>query len=93
MEGELSETEILADQIVENHCRQDLRPLDLARAMAKLKKLKACTSQALAVELGLSGAWHPRAEALLTLPDDVQAMVDDGRLSESAAYEISRPQG
>ncbi len=91
VEGELSETDILADQIVENHCRQDLRPLDLARAMAKLKKLKACTSQALAVELGLSGASITRAEALLTLPGDVQAMVDDGRLTESAAYEISAP--
>ena len=33
----------------------DLRPLDLARAMAKLKKLKGCTSQDLAAELGISG--------------------------------------
>ena len=90
VEGELSETEILADQIVENHCRQDLRPLDLARAIAKLKKLKACTSQDLAAGLGISGASITRAEALLTLPVDVQAMVDGGRLAESAAYEISR---
>ena len=74
---------MLADQIVENHCRHDLRPLDLARAMAKLKKLKGCTSQDLAAELGISGASVTRAEALLTLPEDVQAMVDDGRLAES----------
>jgi ParB family transcriptional regulator, chromosome partitioning protein len=90
VEGELSETDMLADQIVENHCRNDLRPLDLARAMGKLKKLKSCTSQHLAAELGISGASVTRAEALLTLPDDVQAMVDDGRLAESAAYELSR---
>ena len=90
MEGELSETEILADQIVENHCRNDLRPLDLARAMARLKKLKSCTSQDLAAELGIGGASVSRAEALLTLPEDVQVMVDDGRLAESVAYEISR---
>ena len=44
----------------------------------------------LAAELGISGASVTRAEALLTLPEDVQAMVDDGRLAESAAYEISR---
>jgi ParB family chromosome partitioning protein len=81
---------MLADQIVENHCRQDLRPLDLARAISRLKKLKSCTSQDLAAELGISGASLSRAEALLTLPDNVQAMVDDGRLAESAAYEISR---
>lgn len=86
----LTETDSLADQIVENHCRHDLRPLDLARAMARLKKLKGCTSQTLATELGISGASVTRAEALLTLPDDIQAMVDQGRLAESAAYEISR---
>jgi ParB family chromosome partitioning protein len=90
VEGQLSQTESLADQIIENHCRHDLQPLDLARAMAKLKKLKSCTSQDLAAELGISGASVTRAEALLTLPADVQAMVDDGRLAESAAYEISR---
>jgi ParB family transcriptional regulator, chromosome partitioning protein len=90
VEGELSETDILADQIVENDCRHDLRPLDLARAMAKLKKLRGCTSQALAAELGIGSASLSRAEALLTLPPDVQAMVDDGRLAESAAYELSR---
>jgi ParB family chromosome partitioning protein len=90
VEGVLSETDLLADQIVENHCRHDLRPLDLARAMAKLKALKQCNSQDLAAELGISGSTVTRAEALLTLPVEAQAMVDDGRLAESAAYEISR---
>ena len=90
VEGVLSETDLLADQIVENSCRHDLRPLDLARAMAKLKALKQCTSQDLALELGISGSSVTRAEALLTLPVEVQEMVDDGRLAESGAYEISR---
>jgi ParB family transcriptional regulator, chromosome partitioning protein len=90
VEGEVSELEILADQIIENSVRSDLKPLCLAKAMAKLKSLKRCTSQDLAAELGISGASVTRAEALLTLPDDVQAMVDDGRLAESAAYELSR---
>jgi ParB family chromosome partitioning protein len=58
--------------------------------MARLKKLKSCTSQDLAAELGIGGASVTRAEALLTLPEDVQAMVDEGRLPESIAYEISR---
>jgi ParB family chromosome partitioning protein len=90
IEGELTETDLLADQIVENSCRHDLRPLDLARAMSRLKKLKGCNSQDLAAELGISPASVTRAEALLTLPVDVQTMVDSGRLAESAAYEISR---
>lgn len=91
VEGELSETEILADQLIENSCRHDLRPLDFARGLSKLKKLMGgCTSQDLATELGISGASVTRAEALLKLPDDIQGMVDDGRLAESAASEIAR---
>lgn len=90
VEGEVSEADQLADQVIENSVRNSLRPLELARALAKLKALKGCNSRDLAEELGLSGASITRAEALLTLPPDVQAMVDDGRVSESAAYEISR---
>ena len=53
----------------------------MARALAKLKALKGCNSRVLAEELGLSGAAISRAEALLTLPPDMQEMVDDGRLA------------
>lgn len=90
VDGELSETDLLADQIIENHVRNALKPLELARALAKLKALKGCTSQALARELGLSGGAITKAEALLSLPEEIQAMVDDGRVPESAGYEISR---
>ncbi len=90
VDGEISEADQLADQVIENSVRNALRPLELARALAKLKALKGCNSRVLAEELGLSGSAITRAEALLTLTPDVQAMVDDGRLAESAAYEISR---
>lgn len=90
VEGELSETDLLADQIIENTVRNSLKPLELARSLAKLKALKGCTSQALARELGISGGAITKAEALLSLPEEIQAMVDDGRVPESAGYEISR---
>lgn len=90
VQGQPDEADLLADRIVENSCRNDLRPLELARALAKLKALKKCTSQTLAAELGISGAAITRAEALLSLPEGIQAMVDDGSVPESAAYEISR---
>lgn len=90
VEGELSETDLLADQIIENTVRNSLKPMELARALAKLKALKGCTSQILARELGISGGAITKAEALLSLPDEIQAMVDDGRVPESAGYEISR---
>ena len=88
--GEVSEADQLADQVIENTVRNALRPLELSRALAKLKALTGSNSRTLAEVLGLSGAAITRAEALLTLPIDVQALVDDGRIAESAAYEISR---
>jgi ParB family chromosome partitioning protein len=90
IDGDVDEVEVLADQVIENTIRNSLRPLELARSLAKLKALKSCNSQALAKEFGLSGAAITRAEALLSLPTDVQELVDDGRVPESAAYEISR---
>jgi ParB family chromosome partitioning protein len=76
--GEASEEDTLTDQIIENEVREDLRPLELARAIAKLKALKGCSSSTLARELGLSNVAVTRAEALLSLPPEIQAMVDDG---------------
>lgn len=90
VEGQPDEADLLADRIIENSCRQDLRPLEFARAVAKLKTLKGCNSQTLAKTLGLSGSAMSKAEALLTLPEAVQQMVDARKVSESAAYEISR---
>ena len=90
VDGQPDEADLLADRIVENSLRNDLRPLEFARALAKLKALKGCNSQALARELGISGAAITRAESLLTLPDDVQTLVDGGSVAESTAYELSR---
>lgn len=89
IDGEPSETDLLADRIVENHCRTDLNALEFANAISRLKRLKGCSSSALATELGLSNATISRAEALLTLPEEIQGKVGKG-LSESAAYAISR---
>ena len=90
VEGEPDEADLLADRIAENSLRNDLRPLEFARALAKLKALKGCNSQTLSKELGISGAAITRAESLLTLPDDVQTLVDSGSVAESTAYELSR---
>jgi ParB family chromosome partitioning protein len=90
VEGDVSETDILSDQIIENSARNSLKPLELARALAKLKKLKGCTAQQLAKELGISGAEITRTESLLSLPHDIQDLVDSGAVPESTAYVISR---
>jgi ParB family transcriptional regulator, chromosome partitioning protein len=88
--GQPTETDILTDQVIENSCRQALRPLELGRALGKLKALKKCTAQQLATEIGISSSAICKSESLLSLPEDVQALVDSGKLPETAAYEISR---
>jgi ParB family chromosome partitioning protein len=89
-EGEPDDASLLADRLIENVCRSDLRPLELARGIETLKRLRKCTSQEVAAELGISGASVSKAEALLSLPEDVQRLVDDELLAESCAYEVSK---
>lgn len=90
IDGQPEEADLLADRIVENACRNDLLPLDFARAIARLKAMRRATSQQIAKELGLSGAAVTRAESLLTLPEDIQSLVDSGAVPGSTAYVISR---
>jgi ParB family chromosome partitioning protein len=91
MEGDTPDAaSLLADRLIENVCRSDLTPLELARGISMLKRLRKCTSQDAAAELGLSGASICRAEALLSLPEEIQRMVEEERLSPSIAYEIGR---
>ena len=90
--GQLSEAERLADRLTENMVRNDLLPMEEAAGLARLKALLGCNSKTLADEYGFSGAAISRAERLLTLPPDIQAMVgsEPGLVPPSAAVEISR---
>jgi len=90
--GELSEAERLADQLTENDVRRDLKPLEAAHALARLKVLKGCTAKALVAEYGFSGAAISKAEALLSLPSDVQGLIGFGlgKIPPATGYELSR---
>lgn len=90
--GSLPEADLLADRLTENMVRQDLSPIEEAAALVKLKTLKGCTAKELTKEYGFSGAAFSRAEALLSLPAELQALVGPGKgqIPESAAYELSR---
>ena len=90
VDGDPSETDLLADQVTENVIRNSLRPMELARSLDRLKRLKACTSKQLADELGISGGSITRSEALLSLPVDLQALIDSGEVSADAGYQLSR---
>jgi ParB family chromosome partitioning protein len=90
LDREPDETDMLRESIEENIHRADLRPMEIARAIERLQAIEGGTLAAIADSLHISPATATRLTALLLLPADVQAMVDDGRVNARVAYAISR---
>jgi ParB family chromosome partitioning protein len=89
-ENELSSSEILEQQLIENCLREDLQPVEEARAFAALMELNGWTAKALAEAVRVSPSRISRALALLKLPGDIQEQVNAGAVSSRSAYELSR---
>jgi ParB family transcriptional regulator, chromosome partitioning protein len=89
-EGTLDPGEQLALQLVENALREDLRPVEQAKAYRKLMDIHNWSGNRLAKELAIDQAAVSRALALLDLPAAVQAKVDSGELATRTAYEIGK---
>jgi ParB family chromosome partitioning protein len=90
VEGELSPEERLSIQLVENALRDDLRPVEQARAYKVLMASLGWSASQLARELHLAQPTVAKALALLELPAAVQDQVDSGALAATAAYEVAR---
>jgi len=89
-EGDLSHSEILEQQIIENCLREDLKPLEQAKAFASLMELNGWNGKQVAEALRVQPATVSRALALLKLPHDIQTRVEAGDISSRSAYEISK---
>lgn len=89
-ERPLDADEVLRLQLVENLLREDLKPIEEARAFRRLMDQQGYTGKQVAAELSIPESKISRSLALLRLPDEVQAQVEDGRIAPRAAYEISR---
>jgi ParB family chromosome partitioning protein len=89
-EGTLEPAEKLALQVVENALREDLKPVEQAKAYKALMEARGWSTRALAAELSVGQASVLRALALLELPAAVQAQVEQGALAPSAAAELAR---
>ena len=89
-EGELSASEVLEQQIIENCLRKDLQPIEEAKAFAELMKLNGWTGKQVADALRIHPSRVSRALALLKLPDDIQEQVKDGQVAARSAYELSK---
>lgn len=90
MDGPASPGELLGLQLVENLLREDLRPIESARAFRQLMDGNGWSVSQLARELAIDHSGVSRALALLELPAPVQERVERGELAPSVAYEVSK---
>jgi ParB family transcriptional regulator, chromosome partitioning protein len=90
VEGDLSPQERLAVQLVENALREDLKPIDQAKAYKTLMDDQGWSVRHLAAELAIHHGQVVRALALLELPKPVRDRVEQGTLAPATAYEISK---
>jgi ParB family chromosome partitioning protein len=86
----LEPAEVLAIQMIENVHRDDLKPVEQARAVERLKAQFGWNQTRVAQELGVSQASVARMLSLLKLPEDVQERVDSGRIGRMAGHHIAR---
>jgi ParB family transcriptional regulator, chromosome partitioning protein len=86
----LTEDEILEEQLIENCVREDLKPLEQARAYKALMANRGLSQHQLAERLRIAQATVAKTLALLTLPGEIQASVDAGEIGPTQAYQISR---
>ena len=90
VDGELSRGELLSQQLIENLLREDLRPVEEAKAFRELLALNGWTGKQLADALRVPPSKVTRSLALLDLPDDLQHRVEVGELPARSAYEIAK---
>lgn len=82
---DLSDGEALEIALVENIQRQDLSPLEEAEGYRRLMEEFAHSQEDLARSVGKSRSHIANTMRLLSLPDPVKAMVDEGQLSAGHA--------
>ena len=82
--------ELLIDQLMENVLREDLKPMEQARAYKTLMEQGGLTQIQLAETLQVAQSTIARAPALLNLPTSIQEQVDAGELASNLAYEITK---
>ena len=88
--GEPTAEDLLEDQLVENALREDLKPIEQAKAYKSLMASRSLSTRQLAERLQIGAASVAKALALLTLPCDVQEAVEAGQIAPGTAYELSK---
>lgn len=89
-EKDLCEGEVIQRQLVANCQREDLLPLEKARAIQRLMEATGWPAAQAAAKVKLSNASVSKLLALLALPEGIQHGIDAGVIPVSAGYDLSR---
>ena len=82
---EVPDESLLEIALIENIQRENLNPIEEAQAYKKLIESVGLTQESLASRVGRDRSYITNYLRLLRLPDDVQQLVKDGRLSTGHA--------
>ena len=77
----LTDAQVLEIQLVENLQRLDMNPIEEAKAVRDYIAKTGLDQESAARRIGRSGAWVSLRLGLLSLPEEIQERISDGRLS------------
>lgn len=90
MDGPATPSELRSLQLIENMVREDLKPVEQARAFRAIMDINGWSTHDVARELAVDQSSVVRALKLLDLPAVVQEQVEQGALPPATAYEVSK---
>ena len=85
---DVADQDLLEIALTENVQREDLNPIEEALAYQKLIEKVGLTQEALASRFGRDRSYITNYLRLLRLPEDVQRLVEEGRLSTGHAVQF-----
>jgi ParB family chromosome partitioning protein len=89
-DGNLGTGEALLRQLTENLQREDLTPIEKAKAINALMDEREWTASQCAAKLGLTNGTVSKLLSLLALPEELQRQIHAGEVTASAAYQLTK---
>lgn len=90
VEGDLDQAVILRQQVIENALREDLKPVEKAKAFKAVMDQEGIDGKGLAEKLHIDPSTVSRALALLKLDEDTQQKVDAGVVAPTVAIQATK---
>ena len=87
---DFTDQEMMEIALIENIQREDLNPIDEAKSVDNIIKLRGLTQEEFAHRFGKSRSYITNLLGLLRLPEKVQRMVIDNEISQSHARVLSK---